>query len=431
MTDDVKERDSADAKAKAAVESRLSGFGLQTVKPVVLVLASLAMAIAAVRGFFQAYAFLLFAPSAERNLDVLVLKHMGETLFAGIPLYENPKFLDFATYPPASFVLLYPFLGLGDDPTTRWIWAVVGAFALAGFVWAIVKMAGLETWQERTFLALTILSMNGTRAALGNGQPVFLSLFALAGALLLLNKPHPGRRDEALAGLLLIVALLKPQLVVPFLWFVLFAPGGVRVLAGVCAGYAAVTLFATSFQSGDLLTLMKQWLERASYGAMFVREGNGNSNNVSLWLGRVGLQSWSLPVSASILLTLGVWTYVYRETNRWVKLGMAAVVGRVAIYHRFYDDPMLVFGVAALLAIGTTFRDGKLRSVAWVLLALMLVGLVGYYTLRVFSYYEADAAVLLLVIGFLWIAARRESYKAESMELRVVDAERVTVRSEA
>jgi hypothetical protein len=431
MKHEVKARDRAGATPREVVEPRASRLGFESVKPVVLVVASLLMAIATVRGFLQAYAFLLFAPSTERNLDVLVLKHMGDTLFAGIPLYANPQYVDFATYPPASFVILWPFMGWMDDPAARWVWAVAGAVALAGFVWAVVRLSGLDTWQERAFLALAILSMNGTRVALGNGQPVFLALFALACALLLLDKPNPGRRDEVLTGLCLLVALLKPQLVVPFLWLVLFAPGGVRILACVGVGYVTVTLFAASFQSESALTLLKQWLERASYGASFVREGNGNSNNVNLWLARVGLQGWSLPISAALLLALGVWTHVYREADRRIKVGMAAVVGRIALYHRFYDDPMLIFGTVALFGIGTSSRSAGLRSTAWVLLALMLAGLVGYYSLRHFSYYEVDSAVLLLVIGFLWIAARRETREAKSTEMGVVETEGVTVRSGA
>jgi hypothetical protein len=217
---------------------------------------------------------------------------------------------------------------------------------------------------------------------------------------------------------------------VPFLWFVLFAPGGVRVIAVACVGYTAVTLFAMTFQADSALSLLKHWLERASYGAMFVREGNGNSNNVNLWLARVGLQHWSLTVSAAILIALGVWTYAYRSVDRWIRLGMAAVVGRIALYHRFYDDPMLVFAVVALLRVGTDNRDGRLRAVAWALLTLMLAGLVGYFVLQRLSYYEADSAVLLAVIGFLWIVARRASYGAESTQVRVVDADRVAMRGE-
>jgi hypothetical protein len=50
---------------------------------------------------------------------------------------------------------------------------------------------------------------------------------------------------------------------------------------------------------------------------------------------------------------LGYWTYRYRDTDLWLVLGVTAIVARMWVYHRSYDD-MLV-----LLPMITLFRIAK------------------------------------------------------------------------
>jgi hypothetical protein len=389
------------------------------------------MAIATVRSLEQAYTFLLFAPETDRSLDVLILRLMSETWVSGAPLYTLPRFADFATYPPASYVMLWPLLGWTSIGGARWLMAVVGAVTLAGFAWAVVKYSGVETWQERAFLALTILSMNGTRGALGNGQTIFLSLCAFAFALCLLANPRRGRRAEVAAVVLLVVALVKPHLVAFFFWCILFTPGGVRVVMATCLAYGALTLLASAFQTENVLTLIAQWLERASYGATFVGEGGGNTNNLPYWFAKAGLHAWGTPVSVALLLALGVWTWVYRKADPWIQLGVAAIVGRLAVYHRFYDDPMLAFAIVALYRTGAGFPVAGMRVAAWVLLALLLAGQVAFHSLQVFGAYELDAAVLVAAFILLWGVAWWETRASSAARPDVTPGEQIEARGQA
>ena len=45
---------------------------------------------------------------------------------AGSPVYDE---IDHGVYPPATYALLWPFLGWGDFPVTRWFWAFTSLVA--------------------------------------------------------------------------------------------------------------------------------------------------------------------------------------------------------------------------------------------------------------------------------------------------------------
>jgi hypothetical protein len=94
--------------------------------------------------------------------------------FSGKMVYGQLKT---ASYPPASYVLLWPFLGWMEFTQARWVWALATILALAWYIRLSLGESLARTSQERTFLALIPLSGYATGAAIdstlpGRGRPL-------------------------------------------------------------------------------------------------------------------------------------------------------------------------------------------------------------------------------------------------------------------
>src|SRR5262249_15623897 len=114
--------------------------------------------------------------------------------------------------------------------------------------------------------------------------------------------------------------------------------------------YLALTVIAVAFQKFDFSGLLQAWLVRSVEGA--AREAAGGAyGNVHSWLAVVGLEQWNMPASMGVLLLLGYWTYRYRDADLWLVLGVTAIVARLWIYHRSYDDVLVLFPMITLFRI--------------------------------------------------------------------------------
>jgi hypothetical protein len=67
---------------------------------------------------------------------------------------------------------------------------------------------------------------------------------------------------------------------------------------------------------------------------------------------------------------LGVWTYRYRHADRWVLVGVAALVARMWTYHRVYDDVLILLPELALFRIAKQSLSPDERTIAGLLLGL-------------------------------------------------------------
>jgi hypothetical protein len=86
----------------------------------------------------------------------------------------------FAVYPPASVVMLWPFLGWLDVESSRWLWAITSAVVLAVLVVVLVRESGARTALQCAFVALILVSAKPAGQTIGNGQ---LTLHVLAAVL--------------------------------------------------------------------------------------------------------------------------------------------------------------------------------------------------------------------------------------------------------
>jgi hypothetical protein len=140
--------------------------------------------------------------------------------FAGLPIYHESKT---AVYPPASYVILWPFLGwLGFTPA-RWLWAITTVVGLYWLIHLILRESGAKTSFERLFVTLMPLSMYATGATIGNGQLIDHLLPVLIAGIFLLQQRQGGWMMDLFNTTLLLGPLVTPSITIPFFWIILFS----------------------------------------------------------------------------------------------------------------------------------------------------------------------------------------------------------------
>jgi len=345
------------------------------------------------------------SPSGAVDLKI----RMGEVhrWFAGRPIYNEPECC--AMDPPATYAILWPLLGWLELTPARWLWAATALGALGWLVYLIVQESGADTPLERVFVALMSLSMYATGATIGNGQLIVHLLPVLVTGLLLLQQGQRGWRKDLGVAALILMALAKPSVSVPFFWIVLFVSGRLRPALLATSGYTAITLFAASFQEPGLLALLRDWLARTS--AMT----RGGYADLHIWLATLGLDEWILPVSLLVLAALGLWTYRHRHVDIWLLLGITAFIARFWTYHRWYDDLLILLPMITLFRIAKRgpSADGS-DVMAGALLAITMLTTLAPGGLYLFPppwnmlYVAGQVFVWIVVLIFLLDRARRE-----------------------
>ncbi len=354
---------------------------------------------------------LLWEPGRNGAIDLKILHEWVHRLFAGEPVYGM---LRSAVHPPATFAMLWPFLGWLDVIQARWLWAVTSTIMLVWLAYLLVRESYARTRLERIFIVLLLLSMYPTGVTIGNGQVILHVLPPLLTGIILLYRSGAGWQRDVLVSLLLLFSLLKPPVSVPFFWIVLFAPGALRPAVIVTIGYISLTFLAVSFQEQvEFIKLFYSWAESSS--ALAARGGHAN---IHIWLTYLGLGTWIFPASLLTLAALGIWTYCYRHVDLWLLLGVSAIVARIWTYHRVYDDLLILLPMIALFRVakrsssadGSDVLSGGLLAIAWIAV-LAPARLLTFQPPWNWLMIAGHIVVWSLMLLFLFRQARREKYK--------------------
>jgi hypothetical protein len=339
---------------------------------------------------------LLFVPAGP--IDLLIYRKLIRDWFADVPVYEGFRG---AIHPPGVFLLLWPIYGWAPTDLARWIYALTTGLAVAAFAGILLREARPVSRMDRALLAVLVVTCYPAAITIGNGQITFYVLFAaLAGILLLLRKSPSPRRDAVLSALFL-VALIKPNLTLPFFWVIAFSKGWFRPVMAALIAYLAATVVSIALHGTGLeavRALLEAWYARGEGG--FARSGYGNIHS---WLGELGLRSWIFPASGLVFALHGLWAWRHRGADLWTLIGVAAIVARLWAYHRVYDDLLLIFPVVALYRLAR--RDDAGRG-ARRLFALGCVALATPVTLLVEHASWVLVAVWILQLAFLMRRAR-------------------------
>jgi hypothetical protein len=327
-----------------------------------------------------------------------------------------------APYLPASYVILWPVLGWLDVTPARWLWAATTVVALGWLIHLILRESGADTPLERVFVALMPLSVYATGATIGNGQLIVHLLPMLVAGLILL-KGRGGWRKDLLAVALVLVTLVKPTVSAPFFWIVVFLPGSLWPALLVSTGYLALTLFAMQVPGTavspllelpiQIMTLVRQVLDTPTRSVGWAAQDR--YADLPIWLTRLGLTEWILPTTLLMLAGLGLWVYRHRHRDIWLLLGVSALVTRFLMYHRWYDDLLILLPMVALFRFAkrgaSTEGSGVVAGVLLAITMLVMLAPGGLYLFpspwnRLYAIWQAIVWIIMLV--FLLYYARTE-----------------------
>ena len=279
----------------------------------------------------------------EGSID---LKHRHSEVsrwFRGVPIYDIDRH---AIYPPASYVLFYPLFGWSSVGVTKAVWIISAVVALCYLVFCCARHSLAQGGVEKVFMAIMPLSMYAAGATIGNGQVSIHVVALLVGGCLCLTRGDQSLVHDMLGVLMVLFALAKPSIAVPFFWIILFYNNRLRPGVIIVAAYLALTLYSASFQEVDFDVLVTTWLKLSS--AIATEYGQ---SNIHILLTLAGLEDWLLPASLILLLALGLWVYLNRSSDIWILLGVTAIIARIWTYHAWYDDLLLLVPLIALFRV--------------------------------------------------------------------------------
>ena len=347
-------------------------------------------------------------------LGAIDLKQRYEEVFfwfRGFPIYGVIRT---ASYPPASYLMLWPFMGWMTTTSACWVWAFTSAICLLWLSTIFLKASHASTRHEKIFIFLIPFSMYASGATIGNGQLIVHILPVLLTSILLLHGKRLALRTELAASCLFILALIKPSIAAPFFWIVLFVPGKLRIPLFIIVGYAGLTMLSGTFQDQSVLALMSGWMEssREVLARIAFRYSYSNLNS---WLYNLGLESLASYASLFALLLLGAWIRLNRKADIWLIISVTAIIARLWTYHAWYDDLLIAPAIITLFRITKTtsltgYLPGLFKVITYASILLMLAP-GGHYLLPtpfkdLYIAAQALTWVILLVI-LAWLAHKR------------------------
>ncbi|MCP4005223.1 MAG: hypothetical protein GY725_13615 [bacterium] len=307
---------------------------------------------------------LLFDSGPRGAVDLRVISSFVAEWFSGQPFT--------GTYPPASYILLWPFLGWIPFPMLRFVWAVSVVFMLCWLICQLERASRIKTGFEKAWFRFFLLSNYATAVVIGNGQlAIHLCPVLLAGILLLHGKKVSWGK-EAGASILLLFAMIKPSLSVPFFWVVLFSCGSFRVVLGCVGAYIGLSFAAITFRAENINTIIQTWSVTTS-------DIDLGYANIHKWSHVLDMGQWSMVFSVLLLLLAGIWIFWRRHADIWILLGIAAIISRIWTYHQLYDDLLILLPVVALFRISQKdiARKKGLDIIAVILIIISWACLIG------------------------------------------------------
>ena len=333
---------------------------------------------------------------------------------AGRPVYGV---IHTAMYPPATYVMLWPFMGWTSLPVARVIWAGTCLLALV----LLVRMAVVEGlargWQFQLLVAAAAMSNYALSIAVSSGQLPLQSVLAMSAALLVAVRTPRNLSGDLLAAALFVAAMVKPQIAIPFGWVLLLSPGRIRPALFAVVAYLALTLLAVSFQGSQIWAPHAKQFKWAATHAM---EGYGN---LDIWLASAGFPSLILPAWIVVLGALGAWVYFHRRSDVWILMGVAALVARMWAYHRDYDDVLLLIPLVTLCRL---IWNGPSRQYYSAMMLLVILVLVMGFPTRMVRFVPwngciptSRVATWITILGYLLWVARGPGIAASAQSRKI------------
>ena len=86
-------------------------------------------------------------------IDLELVYDAVQLWFSNQPVYGQVA----STYPPASFVMLWPFTGWLSFSGSRWVWAITSILALAWLIRLLIRESGADAYTAKVLVGLSCL----------------------------------------------------------------------------------------------------------------------------------------------------------------------------------------------------------------------------------------------------------------------------------
>jgi len=370
-----------------------------------LALLGLVLLVAAAPDLAAGFESLIAESGTLAGIDLRM--RVSETLrwWSGSPIYRTDAN---AVYPPAAYVVLWLLTAGAEFPMARLLWAGQSAALLLVASAGVVFASRGSGWLQRGVALLLVPSMLAVGGGVANGQMHLVTVVAGVAAVLLSARPRVSLVNDLLVAALMVVALSKPTNAVTFFILICFLPRRVRPAALTVGLYLLMTAIALLPQDESWFVSLTRWVDRAVAGAEHGAMDGGTANAQSL-LGVLGIQSWSTVVAVACIAVFGEWASRRHDADPWILLGVAGLVARMCVYHRSYDDLLVV---PALVALFRAMRDDRAPA-GWRYAAGGLLA-VGWMVMSAFERIIGDGvlpglqtAVWAALLVFLWRLAAR------------------------
>lgn len=266
-----------------------------------------------------------------------------------------------SVYPPWALPKYAVFFGAGDFVWARVALQTLSMLGLGVMVWLGWRELAPHGWQAGLLGAAMAPAISGNCSAIALGQFSILCAGLLAAQVVAMKANR-----QFLAGICWALAMIKPQIALPFALLFLLE----RQWRGLIAGAAFLAILSagafwwTSVSPLDFLAAGP-----AQEKLKFVRESG--------FFGTVWIEWLNLPPRVATGIALGIQSLcgivlLLREWRGRISLlnaaGICAALGFVLFYHRQYDNQMLFPLMLAILALA-------LRETRWT--HLVTAGLLG------------------------------------------------------
>ena len=218
---------------------------------------------------------------------------------------------------------------------------------------------------------------------------------------------------DLLAAAIFVGALFKPHVAAPFFWLLMTRSGRLRPAVLTVLGYAVFTAVALMFRPIELAGYLESfdWSTRMGTSARVA--------DLGVLLGWFGMARQAAVVTLGLVAALGLWLWLRRRAALWPTLGVTAVVTRMLMYHRWYDDLMMLVPLIALFRVAKQSKSPTDRCVAGVLFAALWATLLAPGTVYVLPppwhviAGWAQTAVWLVVAAYLVVIVERSARGGE------------------
>lgn len=329
--------------------------------------------------------------------------------FAGVPIYhENFGRL---TYPPATYVFLWPVLGWLPLESARVLFVATNLVSAIIIALMGYRLTDRHPQGERFLIVAIVFACYPLQvsAFLGHMPAQVVALVAIAA--LILSRARAGWATDVVASACLAASLVKPTLAPPLVVAVLIATWRWRPVLLTGGIYVAVALVASTAQPVGVVELHLAWL-RANTAHAVATELIEALPNLHNWLSWAGLGRWGPAASILALAAYSVWAWRRRRADVWLLIGTGALVARLWSYHRPYDDIVILLAAIALLRVARG-PDRRLRVAAAVLFAVTCAALLtpawALYNLErptIRLVYAAQTTLWLTLMVFFVMSAR-------------------------